>query len=81
MASVGSDLFSRLGEIEASGADLSVIDTKALLLMLCAFMHKPHRARFLVRIYEHLERNQPRIDLVNGYVGLLESLGLIWQGA
>lgn len=56
--------------------DISVLDVRALVHGLMAFMRKPARAAALTRLYELLDRKQPDIDRTNAYVGLLRRHGV-----
>lgn len=51
--------------------DVSVIDVGAFLRTMVAILRKPGRAAALIQIYDHLDRNQPDIARVNGYVETL----------
>ena len=64
-------------DLAALGADVSVIDVRAFVRVLVAVMRRPARAAALVRLYEHLDRNQLNIDLVNAYVELIRQHGLV----
>jgi hypothetical protein len=59
-----------------SNADVSVLDLRALLHGLSAFMRKPARAVALRRLYELLDRHQHDIERTNGYVRLLDEIGV-----
>lgn len=63
-------------ELATLGADVSVIDVRAFIRVLIAVMRRPARAEALARLYEHLDRNQPNITLVNAYVELIRLHGL-----
>jgi len=66
--------------IDQTGHDVSVLDLRGFLFAVMAFMRKPARAFALARLYELLERKQPKIELVNGYVEFLEKHRLTVQG-
>ncbi|MEC7817837.1 MAG: hypothetical protein VX454_04145 [Pseudomonadota bacterium] len=57
-----------------SDEDVSVLDLRALLHGLTAFMRKPARATALKRLYEFLDRHQPDIERTNAYVRLLTTV-------
>ena len=76
VARAGSLDAGQLAQLQAIGADVSVLDICALLDTLIGVMRKPARAHALARIHDHLDRNQPDIDRVNAYVDLLKRCGL-----
>jgi hypothetical protein len=65
--------------IEQAGFDVSVLDLRGFLFTVMAFMRKPARALALGRFYDLLERKQPKIELVNNFVGILEKHRLVIQ--
>jgi hypothetical protein len=76
IGAVARDFIVDAVELRQRDVDLSIIDVEALLLTLTAIMRKPSRELALRRLYELLDRHQPNIELVNGYVRLLNEHGL-----
>lgn len=56
--------------------DVSVLDLRMFVANVTGLLLKPQRAMALGRLYELLNRNQPKVELVNAYVDLLQSRGL-----
>jgi len=57
--------------LHGTTSDVSVMDVRGFVKLLCGVLKKPNRAMALVRLYELIERNQPEVERVNGYVQLL----------
>jgi len=68
-------------ELKAHGLDLSVFDLKAHSNSVVSALTRQSRANALRRLYELLDRYQPRVEIVNQYVGLLFALGVVEAAA
>lgn len=62
-------------------ADVSVLDVRSMLRMLCATLRKPAREYALKRLHELVDRNQPDPELTNNVVRVLSRLQLTEAGA
>ncbi|MBU1324316.1 MAG: hypothetical protein KJ676_03665 [Alphaproteobacteria bacterium] len=70
--------FAELNDLDS---DVSVLDVRSMLRMLCATLRKPAREYALRRLYELVDRNQPDPELTNNVVRLLRRLQLTDAGA
>lgn len=70
--------FTDLTEAEA---DITVLEVRSLLRVLCATLRKPAREYGLRRLHELVDRNQPDPELTNNVVRLLGRLQLTDSGA
>lgn len=80
IASVAPDEkeFTDLNQLDA---DVSVLDVRSMLRMLCATLRKPAREYALKRLHELVDRNQPDPELTNNVVRVLSRLQLTEAGA
>ena len=62
VSDAGSDAFD---EVRKTGLDISVLELRQFCFSVAAALTKPARASALVRLYELIDRNQPRYELVN----------------
>jgi len=69
----GEELFDRLIPL---GVDLSVMDLKPFAFSVVSALTRQGRAAALQRLYEFLDRYQPKTEIVNQLIGALEELGL-----
>jgi hypothetical protein len=67
--------YEALAEL-AEGADISVLDVRAVVALLTALLDRGGREHALLRIYELLDRYVADPGLVNEYVRLLRNRGL-----
>lgn len=67
--------YEALAEL-AKGADVSIIDVRAVVSLLTALLDRGGREHALLRIYELLDRYVADPNLVNAYVRLLRDRGL-----
>ena len=70
--------FTDLAEVDS---DISVLDVRSMLRMLCATLRKPAREYALKRLHELVDRNQPDPELTNNVVRVLGRLQLTESGA
>lgn len=63
-------------QIVATNLDLSVLELQPFCMGLIAALTKHGRESALIRLYELLDRYQPRVELVNQYVQDLIDAGL-----
>lgn len=70
----GDKLF---GELNALGFDLSVLEVKSFAFSIVSALTRQGRATALQRLYELLDRYQPRVEIVNQFVNLMIELELI----
>ena len=69
----GDTLFDTLNSLDF---DLSVLDVKAFSFSMVSALTRQGRASALQRLYELLDRYQPKVEVVNQLVSLLDELGL-----
>ena len=71
--SAGDALF---GELNKQGIDLSVLEIKSFVFSMVSALTRPGRSFALERMYELLDRHQPRVDVVNQFVESLRDMQL-----
>lgn len=76
LAADGGNTVDLTALIGTSTVDVSVIDTRSLLRVLCAVLKKPAREEALHQLYVLTDRLQPDIHRTNGLVDLLRSHAL-----
>jgi hypothetical protein len=72
-----SDPGGTIKKLLAQPNDISVIEIRDFVAVGVSTLLKQFRRAALTRLYELLDRNQPEPDLVNKYVDLLHSRGLV----
>lgn len=69
----GDSLFKKLNELSL---DLSVLEVKSFAASIVSALTRQSRANALQRLYELLDRYQPKVEVVNRFVLLVEELEL-----
>ncbi len=77
LASVAGGALSEPGWVRGTPADVSVLDVKAFLHTVTAFLQKPTRATALRELHRLLVSKQPRLERVNAYVDALHAHRLV----
>lgn len=74
---MGDALFAQL---DAAGIDLSVLELKSFAFSLVSALTRSGRDSALIRLYEMLDRLQPKTEIVNEFVNALFAAGLCEAG-
>jgi len=69
----GKALLDKLNTLDF---DLSVLEVKGFAFSIVSSLTRPGRANALKRLYELLDRNQPKVEIVNQFVALIKQLEL-----
>ena len=74
VASVKEGSFRELlQKLEGQDVDVSVLDIREFAVSLTSALTRAFRAKALERLYEYLDRYQPNVERVNGYVQRIEA--------
>lgn len=63
--------------LRESAVEVTALDLGWCISIMVAVLNRQHRAATLLRLYELLDRKQPRVELVNRLVEALHSHGLV----
>lgn len=74
-----SDHAAMIQQLVTRPDDISVLELRGFFAALVAELRRAGRAAGLNRLYELLDRHQPNVELVNGYVRLLHEHGLVTE--